>query len=384
MKNTRPSIARVLALSACLCLASCSTIPEFPARGEFMGERFETHVDSEVARYSLEKYLQGKSDDPGIHSRIDAVHRRYDRPTPTREELGSISREMSVDFAALFLAHRLLASPCNRDLNRSFVHYLADKGAAGADATPYLLLFVPGWDYADLGHLTGADFARPRELATRYGFENHLAPLRPTGSVEENARILAAEIARHALSGKKILLAGSSSAGPTIHLALGRLVGASEMKSIAAWLNIGGLLQGSPIVEHFRSGPRRLFVDLGIWWKGWSHDAVASLGTGPGRRRFQGLRMDTGILIVNYLGIPMSGHVGRYARDTYPVLRQEGPNDGLTLLADAIAPGSLTIVALGSDHFFADDPRIDEKTVALMKLMIAYVEKGAGRASGGC
>ncbi|MDQ3025631.1 MAG: hypothetical protein M3R58_03900 [Pseudomonadota bacterium] len=384
MATTRPSIARALVLSACLWLASCSSIPEFPARGEFLGETFETPVDSEVARYYLEKYLQGKNEDPGMHARIDAVHRRYDQPIPSREELARVSREMSVDFAALFLAQRLLANPCNRDLNRSFVHYLADTNAAGADATPYLLLFVPGWDYADMGHLTGADFARPRELATRYGFENHLVALRPTGSVEENARILAAAVARHALSGKKILLAGSSSAGPTIHLALGTLVGANEMKSIAAWLNIGGLLQGSPIVEHFRSGPRRWFVDLGIWWKGWSHDAVASLGTGPGRRRFQEIRIDADILVVNYLGIPMSGQVGRHARDTYPVLKRDGPNDGLTLLADAIAPGSLTIVALGSDHFFADDPRIDAKTVALMRLMIAYLEKRPAKATGSC
>lgn len=340
-------------------------------------------MDSEVARYYLETYLQGRNEDPGMHARIDAVHRRYDKPIPTREELARISREMSVDFAALFLAHRLLADPCNRDLNRSFASYLTDKNAAGADAAPYLLLFVPAWDYADNGHLSGADFARPRELATRFGFENHLAPLRPTGSVEENARILAAEIDRRALSGKKLLLVGSSSAGPTIHLALGEFVGVRQRRSIAAWLNIGGLLQGSPIVEHLRSGPRRLFVDLGIWWKGWNHDAVASLGAGPGRKRFNEIRMDPGILVINYLGIPMSGQVGRYSRDTYPVLKRQGPNDGLTLLADAIAPGSLTLVAIGSDHFFAEDPRIDEKTVALMKLMVAWIEKGRA-ASGGC
>ena len=85
---------------------------------------------------------------------------------------------------------------------------------------------------------------------------------------------------------------------------------------------------------------------------------------------------DPRILVVNYLGIPLSGQVGRYSRENYPVLARDGPNDGLTLLADAIAPGSLTVLAPGSDHFFAEDPRIDEKTVALMKLMVDYVEGG--------
>ena len=365
----------MLALSACLCIAACGTaLPRLPAAGMIAGERIETTVDSPVARYYLATYLQGRNEDPQMHARIDAAYRRYDKPMPTREDLAALASELSVDFAALFLADRLLAHPCNRAINRAFAGHL-DGNTPAPNAAPYLLLFVPGWDYVDNGPVTGADFARPRQLATRLGFENHLARLRPTGSIEENAQILAAEIARHARPGKKIVLAGSSSAGPTIHLALGESIGAHQKQSIVAWLNIGGLLQGSPIVEHLRSGPRRLFVDLGIWWRGWSHDAVASLGTGPRRPRFAGLRIDPGLLVVNYLGVPLSGQVGRHSRDTYPVLRLQGPNDGLTLLADAIAPGSLTIVALGNDHFFADDPRIDEKTVALMKLMVSLLEQ---------
>lgn len=370
---------------ACLCLAACgTTLPQIPAAGMIGEERVATTVDSPVARYYLETYLQGRNADPQMHARIDAAYRRYDRPLPSRDDLADLSRELSVDFAALFLADRLLADECNRALNRAFARNLAQGAAASPHTSRYLLLFVPGWDYADNGHLTGADFARPRELATRLGFESHLAALRPTGSIEENARILAAEIARHARSGKKLLIAGSSSAGPATLLALGEHVGATERKSIAAWLNIGGLLQGSPFVEHLRSGPRRWFVDFGIWWRGWSHDAVASLGAGPGRRRFERLRIDPGILVVNYLGIPLSGQVGRHSRDTYPVLRKDGPNDGLTLLADAIAPGSRTLVALGSDHFFADDPRIDEKTVALMKLMVDFAEEDAAKRPGAC
>jgi hypothetical protein len=100
------------------------------------------------------------------------------------------------------------------------------------------------------------------------------------------------------------------------------------------------------------------------------------MGTGPSRKRFERLRVDENILIVNYLGIPLSGQLSRYSRDKYPLLRPEGPNDGLTLLTDAIAPNSLTVVALGSDHFFAEDPDIDDKTVALMTLVIALLESG--------
>lgn len=50
-------------------------------------------------------------------------------------------------------------------------------------------------------------------------------------------------------------------------------------------------------------------------------------------------------------------------------------------MRDVIAPDSLTIVALGNDHFFAEDPLINRKTQALMKLIVTYVEGGIGASS---
>ncbi len=202
--------------------------------------------------------------------------------------------------------------------------------------------------------------------------ENHLVKLPPTGSVEQNAAVLAAEVARHSRSGKKLVLAGASSAGPAVHLALGELLGDGERRSVKAWLNLGGILRGSPLVDFLETRPW-LFHPI-VWLKGWDKKAILSMGTSRSRERFSRLDLGSGILVVNYLGIPLSGQLSQYSRDKYPILRSGGPNDGLTMLADAIAPDSLTIVALGSDHFFAEDPRIDEKTVALMKLMLTHLE----------
>ena len=87
---------------------------------------------------------------------------------------------------------------------------------------------------------------------------------------------------------------------------------------------------------------------------------------------------------LTYLGLSLSGQLSKYSKDKYPLLASEGPNDGLTLLTDIIAPNSLTIVAFGSDHFFAEDPRINEKTVALLKVVVAYLERnttGTGKRS---
>lgn len=65
------------------------------------------------------------------------------------------------------------------------------------------------------------------------------------------------------------------------------------------------------------------------------------------------------------------------------MLRPYGPNDGLALLTDEIAPGSLTVVALGNDHFFAEDADIDRKTAALIKLVSTYSDEAMASACTG-
>jgi hypothetical protein len=86
-------------------------------------------------------------------------------------------------------------------LNEFFTQQLDSTATIEPSVSSYRLLFVPGWDYVEAGHLTGGDFAKSRELATATGFENYLVELPPVGSVEENAEFLAAEIARHNRSG---------------------------------------------------------------------------------------------------------------------------------------------------------------------------------------
>ncbi|PUB79749.1 MAG: hypothetical protein DBP01_17880 [gamma proteobacterium symbiont of Ctena orbiculata] len=235
----------------------------------------------------------------------------------------------------------------------------------------------------ETGYFTGSDFARPRQLADEFGLENYFVNIPPTGGVEENAAVLAADISRHILSKKKIILVGASSAGPAIHLALSNRFSEQKQGDIVAWLNLGGILQGSPIVDHYQMWYRHWLLTLATWHKGWDKEAILSMGTKRSRKRYAHLQIDPDILVINYLGIPLSGQISRYSGENYPILRSEGPNDGLTLLTDAIAPNSQTIVAMGSDHFFAEDPRIDQKTVALMKLLITYLEKGLELKCGG-
>ena len=372
--NTR--LLSTACIAACLFLGACSSIPEIPAKGEYFGQRVETSVDSEIARYYLERYSQGKYENRDLDEKISALYRSHRKSLPSREELKKISQAFSVDFAALFLADRLLNNDCNKDLNQHFERYVKNKATVDSTAaSSYQVLFVPGWDYVKNGHESGADFAKPRELATKFGLENYLVPLPSTGSVEEGADVLAAEIVRHSRSRKKIIIVGSSAAGPVVQLALGERLDEKERSSIKAWLNLGGILQGSPLVDYSQKRPQRWWFDFVVWYKGWDKKAIRSMGTTASRKRFSRLQLDSDIVVLNYMGIPLSGQLSQNAEAGYRILRSYGPNDGLALLTDAIAPDSLTVVALGNDHYFAEDPEIDKKTAALMKLVITYLNK---------
>ena len=284
----------VFIIPAIVIQVACSSFPKFPVEGGFIGERISTTVDSKIASYYLEDYLQSKNSNSSLDKRIDKLYARQKDVIPTREELKKISKEYSVYFAALFLADRLWANENNRKIQNHFNYFLKNKDlpltTLNSSNNSYMVLFVPGCDYVESGYLTGSDFAKPRKLITNLGIENYLVEIPSHGSVEENADYITNDLLKRNQSGINIIIVGASSAGPAIYLSLAE-------------------------------------------------------------------------------------KLSKYSKDKYPLLISEGPNDGVTLLSDIIAPSSLTIIALGSDHFFAEDHRINDKTVALAKVVISYLDK---------
>ena len=334
-------------------------------------------MDSGVASYYLQSYLAGVKARPELDARIDALTAHYRQFLPTRDELKRIADDFgSVDFAALFFADRVLSGDCNRTLNAAFARHLAQAQHMDASVTSrYRVLFVPGWDYVDAGNLTGANLAKPRMLASQFGLENELVAIAPHGTVEANADVVAAAIRKHAPSGKRLILVGASTGGPAIHLALAERLAKEDLASVKAWLNLAGILQGTAFIDWLQGPPFGWFVHRIAARRGWT-EALASIGTVRSRERFARLRIDADILVINYLGIPVSGSLTEHSVDHYHLLREHGPNDGLGLLPDALAPNAVTIVGLGRDHFLAEDPQIDAKTRAFMSLIVAALESG--------
>lgn len=377
------SLPRLALLVGLAWLAGCAGFDRFPVAGELLDEDIRTTVDSADAQYYLNHYLQGERLDANLDGRIDALYAEFPGALPTRAELREIARRHSNDFAALYLADRLWREPANRELQRRFHRHLARPDARlfapPADAGDYLVLIVPGWNYAANGHVTGSDFAAPRRLLDRLGLRHELVPVPPNGSVTQSAEVIAARLLAHDDPRRKLIVVGASAAGPAIHYTLGELLEPAQLGAVAAWVNLGGILRGSPLIDHFQRLPQRLAFDIALALKGWDRDEVLSLSAGASRERVERLRLPARLLVINYLGLSLTGSLSGLASYKYPLIADEGPNDGLTPLVDIIAPGSLTLVATGSDHYFMEDPEIERKTVAIVKTVLDTIRDFAAR-----
>jgi hypothetical protein len=369
-KITFTSARVVTLLSGLLSWTACTGLP---VHGSVGGQTIETRVDSEAARYYLTNYLADKRGDALLDERIDRVYQSAHDGLPDRNELKRLSDDFSVDFAALYLADRIARVPGNRRFRNAFEQALDSTRQAfpegrvklPAAAAGYEVVFVPGYLHKRRPG-TGADFAAPRAALQRVGLTRHFVATDEDDSIEANANIVADAIRTHAHTGQRLIVVSASKSGPEVALALTRL-GPAHTRHVAAWVNIVGTLQGTPLADE------SLWQQLESLVGPVKIAGVESLTTTRSRERFAAFRIPEHVLVVNYIGIPLTGSISSWAWRGFLELKSHGPNDGLSLLSDLIVPGGVTLVELGRDHFLLNE-QIDVKTVALAITVIRWLE----------
>jgi hypothetical protein len=266
--------------------------------------------------------------------------------------------------------------PRNREFRTRFDAARADGPRARLAAADYLFVFVPGWLYR-LNPASGADLARPRAVLDGIGVATRLVPLDENGTVEANGAALAAAIAGLASDGRRLVLVSTSKGGPETHLALDTLGRSDGARHVAAWVNIGGLLNGTALADYWSGWSQRWIAATGFaLFVGLGTEAIPSMATAPRRARFAELRVPPGVLVVNYIGAPLTTDLRVDVWGDFEVIAPHGPNDGLTLLADAIVPQGITVVERGLDHYFSA-PDIDTRVAALTAALLGKLDEPA-------
>jgi hypothetical protein len=359
--------------------------PRFVVQGEIHGFPFQGTTDSEESQALLQRMLAGSGRGPAAWMHPVRLDQGGLAAPLDREALQQLTEQHSHDLATLVFAHQVLSQPSNRRAQSLFLKNLAwiqaEPEVAGRqiarEAAGYSFLVAPAWLYRSHPG-NGADFRRPRQLLESIGIDTRLLDLPEDGIVEENAARIAAALREPGSPGRKRIIVSISKSGGEVALAVGGMLAPEELSDVVAWINIGGLIQGTPIVDAGLDSWQMPFVRFWFALHGWNWSAVESMATPIRRNRFATLRFPGHLLIINFIGIPLSGDITLRSRPGHAMLERFGPNDGISLLSDQIVPDGLTVLQPGADHYF-DLPDIDLRALALVKSVLDLVATGSWR-----
>jgi len=363
-------------------LAGCSGSPESPdgiwASGQVAGHSFAARVDSEIARYYLEDFPASHPD--GWHDELSDIITRLPDGVVPNDALADIVRNYgSTDLAALVFIEKVYALEKNREfaecfatMNRELKDSKVELHNLFAKNPPELkILFAPGWLYKSNPE-TEADFARTRRSLDYIGIPYQFVPLQEDGTVADNAQLLAEAIRETRDDVRPVIVVSASKSASEVALALGSILRPEETKGVYAWINVGGVIDGTPLADHWTSFPHNLFARLAFLFNGWQYASLVDLRMDRSAERLADIQLPAHLVVVNYLAVPMGSQVSAGARKRYRLLSRFGPSDGLAPLASTSVSGGITIVELGADHYFLTVD-ISLRALALTRVVQRYL-----------
>jgi hypothetical protein len=267
----------------------------------------------------------------------------------TAEALRALAGREGVDFATAVLYDRL---------RRSTEHGPAiDRLEAGAEPTPEELgpvratvAVVPGAFYVEYPH-TGADGRLVRAEAARFGCRTALLPLPSLGPPADNARRICDWLIRR--GDETAILVSLSKGGADVKLALARPEAERAFRNVPVWVNLSGIVHGTPLADWLLARPlRSLLVRLLLWYRGLSFAVIRELRHGQSDGLDGPLRLPGRLRAIHVVGFPLRRHLtSRLARRGFRRLSPLGPNDAGALLADACRLPGVVYPVWGADHY---------------------------------
>jgi hypothetical protein len=345
--------------------ASCIPKTSITAEGKFLGQFLKTTVDHPLAKDIIEN--------PNSQAVKDFIA-KYQEQKLNTSTLAKISKEYSNDVATFYFLQELYKDSLN-----SFCQDLYQKNVSNLDNSIYKsfegyhFVFVPGLGYKE-DTTTGADFSRQRRLLDQYGVSNELIETEEWGLSDGNALIIAEHLKKINKKHNNILVVSASKGGLETAIALSELLNPNELSNVKSWVNVGGILKGSPIADNYLKAPKCWFAQFMLWTKGNNIEIVKDLSYKKRSLEFEKLNIPKTINVINFLGVPLATQINKEIKSRYCSMIELGPNDGLTPIADEITKNGYVISELGLDHYYRDE-LIDKKTLALAYVAIKLEEK---------
>ncbi len=261
-------------------------------------------------------------------------------PITSLEALKPIQEKWGVDGAAMALCIYL------EQRHADFIAAVDSEDVAPWSGTAgMLVLVVPGLYYRERPEL-GGDGELALQVAKACGFEAHRVTTDSLGTVRDNARILAHELT--ACGDRPVVVVSQSIGALHVRQVLAEL-GPSDPAPFQAWLNIGGTPFGAhAIARMLGTSTRRLAGRILAKVQGLPFEAVEESMPSHAlwQRPFPEIRKSR---LVTLLPIPMESQVQKPLQARFAELKDQGPSDGMVLLAQSLPPGEIYPL-WGCDH----------------------------------
>jgi hypothetical protein len=281
------------------------------------------------------------------------------------EVLREVAARKGADFATALLYDRLIRSP------EHGWFYERVQSLPGSCEAPFggTLAIVPGACYREYPQ-TGADGRRLREVAAEWGWKVETISIASLGALSTNARMVSQWLAERPL--EPIVLVSLSKGGADVKTALAAPEQAEAFRNVVVWINLSGILHGTPVVSWFkRTVWRRALIRFLCWRHGFEYSVFEDLDRSDYGPLAPPLAAPPWLRVVHIVGFPLLRHLkSKRARRGYRRIGELGPSDGGGIVLGDLArlPGVIYPV-WGVDHYL--DPDWDVRPLVRRILSVA-------------
>ena len=340
------------------CICNIGLAQNIPVDGILFGRPFQTNVDSELAK----TMLTNPND-----SSVVQLFSDYGTRVVNTETLSEIAQKYSVDVATLFFVQKIYEQEKNRQIQNYYLDVTDTLSTKHLEHSlsflkDYFIVFVPGFRYKHA--VNGSDFLHQRLLLDSTGISYEMIDIHETGLVEDNAIIIAHRLQELSELHSNIIVISVSKGGLETAIALGMFSNPEYISSVKAWINVCGILKGTPIADYWGRPLKRFWLSWGLFWariKVNLNGLLTDLSYKQGKEKYQSLKIPSEINTINLIAAPLA----RQEKNTLFT----SPNDGFSPLADAITEDGLVAIEMDLDHFF-NGVDLNVRMVVLLRYIV--------------
>ncbi|GHT01285.1 hypothetical protein AGMMS49525_01580 [Bacteroidia bacterium] len=346
------SVACVLTSTVCAAQTELSVV-----EGSLFGRPFSTQVDNEFAA----TMLTNREDSSVVN--LFASHQNDEL---TDELLKNITKEYSLNVATLFLVERLYQQERNRRLQDFYLSTIDTLAASRLEQQlsflqDFYIVFVPAFNYES----NAGNFWEQRELLEAAKISQEIIKTQQWGLVEENAELIAKQLQEISKSHRNVIVISVSKGGLETALALEKISDAETLSTIKAWINVSGILKGSPAADYWNIPKKKFWLRCGLFFSGtWGVPLNQLLNDLSYKRRKQEahtIAIPRNIYTINFI----TGKLWQKKDRSDIVI----PSDGYSPLLDELVTDGDVAIEMNADHTFKG-VNLNVRMVALLRYIV--------------